>query len=222
MHFFGKVRIPQVRYQSLRLSEESLTEDDKYLLEGHQSPLRSHLSRWRPIAIYAAVAALVVSFITISTLYLQLLRQHAPRPQLTCGTSVAEAKKAGCTFDRLTKAWLPAQCPRYYEEEYVQFPATLNMTNITGWHYWEDHATTKEITDEEMAFYAETRPVGDMSCAFVLMRRADAEEAGERVDATSEYIPHMKHCLQMLLNAAMKAPGIDKPLAEGQVGFGAC
>ncbi|KAI0107897.1 hypothetical protein GGR51DRAFT_548347 [Nemania sp. FL0031] len=155
------------------------------------------------------------------------------REPLANFTSRHESKNAGCTFDRLTKAWLPAQCPRYYEEEYIQFPATLNLTNITGWHYWEDHATTKEITDEEMAFFAETRPVGDMSwvstnrmhlahCAFVLMRRADAEEAGERMDATSEYIPHMKHCLQMLLNAAMKAPGIDKPLAEGQVGFGAC
>ncbi|KAI1114941.1 hypothetical protein F5Y14DRAFT_461041 [Nemania sp. NC0429] len=235
MNLFEKIRIPQARYQSVHLSEEeSLTEDDhEYLLQKHI--LRASLNRpkWRSIIIYTAIAALAVSFITISTLYLQLLHQHAPRPQLLCGTSIAEAREAGCTFDRLTKAWLPAECPRYYEEEYLRYPSTLNMTNLTSWHYWEDRATTKEITDQEMAVFAETRPLHDMSwvstnrmhlahCAFVLMRRADAEEAGERMDATTEYIPHMKHCLQMLLDAAMKAPGIDRPLAEGQVGFGAC
>ncbi|KAI1155869.1 hypothetical protein F4825DRAFT_405943 [Nemania diffusa] len=233
MHFFAKIRVPQVKYHSVRLSEDSLATDDKYLLQEHQSRVRSYLSRWHLAIIHIALAALAVTSITISILYLRLLHQYAPRPQLTCGTSVAEARKAGCSFDRLTKAWLPAECPRYYEDEYIQFPATLNMTNMTGWHYWEDRTTAKEITDQEMSLFAETRPLGDMSwvstnrmhlahCAFVLMRRADIEEAGERMDATTEFIPHMKHCLQMLLNAAMKAPGIDKPLAEGQVGFGAC
>jgi hypothetical protein len=164
MRFFSKVRLPQVKYHSLRLSEEeSLAEDDKYLLQEHQSRVRSHLSGWYLAILYIALAALAVATITTSTLYLQLLHRHAPRRQLTCGTSVAEARKAGCTFDRLTKAWLPAECPRYYEDEYIQFPSTLNMTDITGWHYWEDRTTTKEITDQEMALFAETRPLHDMS-----------------------------------------------------------
>lgn len=165
MNLFEKIRLPQARYQSVRLSEEELLaeDDDEYLLQKHHPRVSPNHPHWRSIFIYAAIATLAISLTTVSTLYLQLLHHHAPRPQLLCGTSVTEAREAGCSFDRLTKAWLPAECPRYYEEEYLQFPSTLNMTNLTSWHYWEDRATTKEITDQEMALFAETRPLHDMS-----------------------------------------------------------
>ncbi|KAI1172138.1 hypothetical protein F4777DRAFT_563010 [Nemania sp. FL0916] len=234
MPFFGGVRMAQAKYHRLRLSEERcLVGDDKDFSEEQEPHLPSRSLRWHQIALYTALAVLTILLVTISTLYIELLHRTSPRPQLTCGKTVAEAKEAGCSFDRLTKSWLPAECPRNYEEEYVQFPLTLNMTNLTSWHYWDDADHGKEITDEEMALFAETRPLHNMSwlstarmhlahCAFTLMRRADAEEAGKRMDATAEHLPHMKHCLQMLLDAAMKAPGIDRRTASGEVGFGAC
>ncbi|KAI8633286.1 hypothetical protein F5Y19DRAFT_490483 [Xylariaceae sp. FL1651] len=179
---------------------------------------------------YAVIAVLTAALITISTLYIQLRHQHAPRPLLVCGTTVEEARRAGCEFDRLTLTWLRPECPRHYEEEFTQLPAKYNLT---GWHYFADSAMTNEVTLEEVGAFAETRPPKEYvwtstqrqhiaHCAYALMRRADAEIAGERVDGTSRDLPHMKHCLHSLLNAAMQAPHIDTKRSEGQVAFGGC
>ncbi|KAH7323277.1 hypothetical protein B0I35DRAFT_510442 [Stachybotrys elegans] len=141
-----------------------------------------------------------------------------------------EAQDRNCSFDRLTKAWLPAECPRYYETEFLQLPTAIN---ISSWQYWEDFAATKEVTDAEMAIFAETKPQHAQTwvsttrmhlahCVYVLMRQADAYAAGERLDWTSKDVPHAKHCLQMLLDTAMTAPDIDTAIARGEVGFGAC
>ncbi|KAI1117703.1 hypothetical protein F5Y14DRAFT_401573 [Nemania sp. NC0429] len=185
---------------------------------------------WYTVILHIAIVALAVLFITVSTLYLQLLREGAPRPLLTCGKSVEEARRTGCSFDVLTKTWLPAACPRHYEQEFLQFPSTRNMTD---WKYWSDAAATKEITDEEMALIAQFRPgpkplwVSTMRmhlahCAFGLMRRSVSMDAGERVDLAMAPLSHAKHCIEMLFDAAMLAPGIDEPLAQGGVIFGAC
>ncbi|KAI1754836.1 hypothetical protein F4782DRAFT_491744 [Xylaria castorea] len=227
MHFPIHLRIP-VRYHRLRLSEErgekSCTEKDEYA--GEQSKGLAS----RTVTVSIAIIALAVSLVTISTFYVQLLRQHAPRPLLTCGKSIEEAREAGCSFDRLTKTWLPAACPRHYEEQFVQYPSTLN---ITEWTYWTDLSATEEITDDDMALFAETKARDAASwvstlrmhiahCAFGLMRRSDLTNAGERIDLATAPLDHTHHCIRLLLEAAMRAPGIDVPLAQGKVIFGAC
>ncbi|KAI8628053.1 hypothetical protein F5Y19DRAFT_439400 [Xylariaceae sp. FL1651] len=225
MRFLVGFWIPRIIYHRVPLSgEKPHAENDEYVEEP------SKRLAWHNIITYTAIIMLAVSLVTISTLYIQLLHQHAPRPLLTCGTSIEGARRAGCSFDRLTKTWLPAACPRYYEQEFVQFPSTAN---ITEWKYWTDLTATKEITDEDMAGFAETRPrqgnswVSTMRmhlahCAFGLMRRSSALDAGERIDLATVPLDHTNHCIELLLQAAMHAPGIDAPLAKGNVIFGAC
>ncbi|TRX92274.1 hypothetical protein FHL15_006889 [Xylaria flabelliformis] len=220
-----------MRYHRLRLSEEKeeklCAENDEYA--GEQSKGLASRTNIVRVAILAIIA-LAVSLITVSTLYIQLLRQHAPRPLLTCGESVEEAQQAGCSFDRLTKTWLPAACPRHYEEQFVQYPSKLN---ISEWKYWTDLSATEEITDDDMALLAETKARSTASwvstlrmhiahCAFGLMRRSDLSDAGERIDLATAPLDHTHHCIELLLEAAMLAPGIDAPLAQGSVIFGAC
>ncbi|KAI0192335.1 hypothetical protein EV127DRAFT_468917 [Xylaria flabelliformis] len=220
-----------MKYHRLRLSEEKeekLCADNNEYDEEQSKGLVSRTIIVR-VAILAIIA-LAVSLITVSTLYIQLLRQHAPRPLLTCGESVEEAQQAGCSFDRLTKTWLPAACPRRYEEQFVQYPSKLNMSE---WRYWTDLSATEEITDDDMALLAETKARSTASwvstlrmhiahCAFGLMRRSDLSDAGERIDLATAPLDHTHHCIELLLEAAMRAPGIDVPLAQGSVIFGAC
>jgi hypothetical protein len=107
---------------------------------------------------------------------------------------------------------------------------TLNMTE---WKYWTDLTATKEITDEDMAAFAGTKPARQnlwvstmrmhlVHCAFGLKRRAELIDAGERVDLATAPLDHTHHCIDLLLETAMHAPDIDLPLAEGHVIFGAC
>jgi hypothetical protein len=215
------------RYHRLHPSSEgegSYTDVDEYLGQQLKRPT------CHAIIITSVVVPLAISLITVSTLYLQLLHDQAPRTLLTCGKSVKEAQEAGCSFDRLTKTWLPAACPRYYEEDFVRYPSTLN---ITEWRYWTDLSATEEITDDDMALFAGTKPGRETSwvsslrmhiahCAFGLMRRSYALDAGERIDLATLPLEHTRHCIELLLEAAMHAPGIDVPLAEGKVIFGAC
>lgn len=205
--------------------------DSKHALHVRQLDKSSQRMFWRSAMAYIIITALAVSLTTISTLYIRLQHKHAVLPLLTCGTSVAEAEQAGCSFDRLTKAWLPAECSRKYEREFLEYPAA--QLNMSQWRYYEDASAQVEITDAEMAIYAETKASGEMSwvsttrmhlahCAFVMMRRADAYDTGKRMDHTTEFATHAKHCLSMLLHAAMKAPDIDIVQSKGEVGFGAC
>lgn len=228
MRFPVYLRMP-TKYHRLPLSdnnEKSNTGND-----GERAREQSNwLGPWNVI-VTIIIAVLAVSLITVSTLYVRLLHQNAPRPLLTCGKSIKEAKQAGCSFDRLTKTWLPAACPRRYEEQFVQYPSM--RLNMTEWKYWTDLNTTEEITDDDMALFAETKHRGEVSwvstlrmhiahCAFGLMRRSDLTDAGERIDLATAPLDHTHHCIEMLLDAAMRAPGIDVPLAQGKVIFGAC
>ncbi|KAI0976645.1 hypothetical protein F4678DRAFT_414004 [Xylaria arbuscula] len=225
MRFSEYFRASSPRYRRLSLSKDkSLAKSDK---DTGEHPTRLSIGT---ILISIVVVALSVSLITVSILYVRLLHQHAPRPLLTCGESIKEAQEAGCTFDRLTKTWLPNACSRHYEQQFLEYPSTLN---ITEWKYWTDISATEEITDDDMAVFAETKSRHESSwvstmrmhlshCAFGLKRRSDMLEAGERIDLALAPLEHAHHCIGMLLDTAMRAPGIDVPIAQGGVIFGAC
>ncbi|KAI1309801.1 heterokaryon incompatibility protein-domain-containing protein [Xylaria venustula] len=178
MRFSEYFRASSTRYHRLSLSEgKSYAKSEN----AGEQPMRPSFG---PIFIGIVIVTLSVSLITVSTLYVRLLHQYAPRPLLTCGESIKEAQEAGCTFDRLTKTWLPSVCSRRYEQQFLEYPLTLN---ITDWKYWTDLSATEQITDDDMAVFAETKSRHDSSwvssmrmhlshCAFGLLRRSDMLE----------------------------------------------
>ncbi|KAI1120128.1 hypothetical protein F5Y10DRAFT_273385 [Nemania abortiva] len=227
----GDLRSPNIKYHRFDTLEENAC-NEKYEDAGEDQKFScSHTSPCTSIPYYLFMLILVGIAIGLLAIYtIGTPQTRASQTLLTCGSSIDEAKRGGCSFDVLTKTWLPEACPRYYEQEFADFPSTLNMTE---WKYWTDLTTTEEITDETMAVFAETKPRGQVSwvstmrmhlahCAFGLMRRSAALDAGERVDLATAPLDHTQHCIELLLDAAMRAPGIDAPLAQGKVIFGAC
>lgn len=66
------------------------------------------------------------------------------RPTLSCGTSIAEARSHGCTFDYLAKAWLSPQCPRVGTQDFL----ALGGGNLTqAWTYWQERDGGVELSD---------------------------------------------------------------------------
>ncbi|KAI0104299.1 hypothetical protein GGR51DRAFT_522264 [Nemania sp. FL0031] len=223
------VHFPQIIYHQLGPPEEKACDEKDQ--ESGEEPKFSGLRVTPCEAILSSLymLVLVVAVIMAGGLLIFLLPSFH-RPLYTCGNSIEQANQKGCSFDVLTKTWLPAACSRHYEHEFADFPATLNMTE---WKYWTDLTTEEEITDEDMAVFAETKPRGQVSwvstmrmhlahCAFGLMRRSAALDAGERLDLATAPLDHTQHCIELLLEAAMRAPGIDESMAQGKVIFGAC
>ncbi|KAJ3566719.1 hypothetical protein NPX13_g7030 [Xylaria arbuscula] len=211
-----------------RLSSEG--EESRVHREDVGTPsLSSQRSAWRDMTTYSFIIILSISLVILSILHLKLIRESSPPPRLTCGNSVEEAQQAGCSFDRLTKSWLHPGCPRPYDEDFVKYPSRHNMSE---WRYWTDLTLSKEITDEDIAAGAdrpqeETRWIGTarmhlVHCAFGLMRRSDALHDGKRLDYATRPLSHTKHCIKLLLESAMLAPGIDKPIVSGTAILGAC
>ncbi|KXH48796.1 hypothetical protein CSIM01_13682 [Colletotrichum simmondsii] len=149
-----------------------------------------------------------------------------PGQKLSCGSSVAEAQQAGCTFDALAKAWLPAACPRY---GLAEFEAAAGAThNQSRWRYWRDQAGEEELSMEDLASLGRSEKWWGTErehlthCAWMLVRKARAFADGGRVDKLTADFDHSKHCTMLLLWRALQAEGIDEMDTSGNVVFGGC
>ncbi|KAI0153129.1 hypothetical protein GGR57DRAFT_467788 [Xylariaceae sp. FL1272] len=224
-------KLPPLGYRPLASSDESQhNEREKGYAQQDRKTARSGRKSWALLISHIWILTTTIALIVASTAYFRLLRKTTRRPLLNCGTTVAEAEQLGCAFDSLTKTWLPKDCSRRFEQEYLDLPAKYNLG---PWPFWDDLTMRNNITDDDIALYAETKPLHTdvwvssqrqhiVHCAYALMRRADAEAEGIRMDSTTENLPHMHHCLQSLLDAAMQAPHIDTLHSAGETGFGSC
>ncbi|KAK2010901.1 hypothetical protein LZ32DRAFT_692928 [Colletotrichum eremochloae] len=148
-----------------------------------------------------------------------------PRQELSCGGSVDEARRAGCSFDSLAKAWLPEACPRYGLDE---FEAAATAQNQSRWRYWRDQAGREELSMEDLASLGRnekwwgTEREHLTHCAWLLVRKAHALADGSRVDKLTADFNHSKHCTMLLLWRALQAEGVDEMDTSGNVVFGGC
>jgi hypothetical protein len=177
------------------------------------------------LSLIAAVITLGFSLIALSLLHLQLLHSTMAPRKLHCGGNVAESKQAGCSFDSLAKAWLPAACPRYGLE---QFEAAGLEHNQSRWRYWRDQAGHEELSIEDLASLGKDEkwwgPEREhlTHCAWMLVRKAHALSEGDRLDKLTADFNHSKHCTMLLLWRALQADGIDEMDTSGNVVFGGC
>ncbi|KXX77727.1 hypothetical protein MMYC01_204872 [Madurella mycetomatis] len=227
----------QFRYNSLDINSEKSSISD-----GEADPLRGRLplspvqrsSRSRHYCLLLATSvlalALAVALTVVTTMHLRLVRETAPRKEVNCGNSMEEALENGCSFDELSKAWLPPACPRYGTNEFLESAAELNNGS---WQYWTGPDGAVELTYEEMSKRIENNPGERWSwagtdrehmahCAWLIIRLAHAYDTGARVDMLTANFQHTKHCTLMMLERAMSAPYLDEKITRGDVVFGYC
>ncbi|CAG8951492.1 hypothetical protein HYFRA_00007408 [Hymenoscyphus fraxineus] len=147
-----------------------------------------------------------------------------PTPRPNCGTTLTEAKSLNCTFDPLSVAWLPPDCPRDGTSEFIDF-----LGNGTKWKYWYDRAGTQEIgSPYELAHIGEngtywtTQREHITHCAFMMLRVHRAMERGDgRGDMLVRKYEHSRHCLMYLVTLA-RGEDDERITTSGNVGFGDC
>ncbi len=156
----------------------------------------SHLQR-STVLHYATAALLAVGFLVITVLHLRLLEQTAPRQELRLRELDRGSTRAGCSFDMLSKAWLPAECPRYGTEEYVHASRDFNMSH---WYYFTDPEGSAEYDHRELPYKVSNLP-GEkwvwtgtdrehmVHCAWIIIRLAHAYKMNHRVDILTANFP---------------------------------
>ena len=216
------------RYQNLA-SESAVGPDVEPFLEPKPTEHSAALlpqSRRHTFLGYICSAALSLALVVVTVLYIDLLHRTASPPSLTCGNTVADAEAAGCTFDILTKAWLPAECDRHGTSNYLKIAAWNN----DSWPYWADKDGTREVDVAEMARMAEsgggewwvTEREYLAYCAWINIRMAHGVSTGSRFDRITRDYEHSRHCTALLLQWAWQAPGLDDIKARGRSVFGSC
>jgi len=152
-------------------------------------------------------------------IYDQFYNISSPRAT-GCGTSIVEAKASGCIFDELSDLWLPPQCSRAFEQEYL-------TTNHGGPPvYFVKPDGEERISDRSQyaggpIYYSTTRD-HLLHCEYNLYRFAESLKTGARVGHAGDFASHMKHCARMLGQFANMAPGIDKVDVDTISTFGFC
>jgi hypothetical protein len=205
--------------------------DEAEPLHGRQVREVRRLVCWPTFIIYTTLATLTVALIVLTVMYTRHLGETAPQVEFRCGNSIEEAIEAGCSFDMLSKAWLPAQCPRYGSEEYVNAATGFNKTR---WQYWADPEGKIELDDHQLSMLVHQNKAGEKwswagtdrehltHCAWMIIRLAHSHMVGARVDALTANFPHTKHCTLMMLQRAMSAPNLDTVFTRGDIVFGSC
>lgn len=235
-------------YHDSRSSEDTQTEP-----LGHKArpfaPRRLSNNRGLKLTIFALIAALAV----VSTFHAILLlnRPHSqcfpspPPPNeaeiqkgnkqvIDCGASVPEAKAKGCSWDELTKAWLPAECPRYGIDEYRMEGIVHNpRENASSWPYYSDLSGDVEVNFNALARLDDHDPTINLftttrqhlvHCVFGLKRVVWSYSNGHGVYDKISDMHHVNHCINQLYRRAIRKDDhdIDQITTAVNVHFGTC
>lgn len=187
-------------------------------------PSRTHI-----LLLYIACFILSAALFTVTAVFFHQTELHQiSGSSATCGYTIQEAKASGCTFDHLTKTWLPSRCTRHGEPNFLKISASNNDT----WPYWADERGIQALDIDEVALLAGTE--GEWwttvrehlsSCAWMTIRMAHAYTSGERVDGLAGQFHHVRHCTLLMLGHAWHSPAIDDiytRLGGTKTGFGEC
>ncbi|OKL61522.1 hypothetical protein UA08_03513 [Talaromyces atroroseus] len=144
-----------------------------------------------------------------------IVETHVSSPSKTnkkphlCGTSAAQARELGCTFNQLTWAWLPPNCPSYENEQFLKaegeerqwvFYEDLAQTRVVGADAWE------QVLDGELMVFGETREHLTHCVLRFLSISQIIRDGTPYYEKLVEY-KHSKHCADLLLETLRTAPG---------------
>lgn len=176
----------------------------------HDETLESDTQRTavsRRKSLWTAVAALLVALTVIAIL---LTHRSTESSQvelgLPCGQTVAEAEAAGCTYDRLAHLWLPRECSRSRNTDY------LSYDNGKPFQYWLDGDGLQPVDISQQAYGTgvfSTTKEHLAHCAFTLLRTSDWMRNRGRWERKVLNPNHFEHCVMLLLNATQFHPKLN-------------
>lgn len=159
---------------------------------------RSNISIMAAACICAAVTlTIIVSAVLISSHH---SRPHygelSPPARKLCGSTAAEARAAGCTWDQLMWAWYPPNCPHYANEDFIA---------ADDWKFFSDPWGT-EITETEWeaGLNNERRLFSRHGehlthCLYFFLSVGQVVRDGTPATPKLRNYDHLNHCVKMLL-----------------------
>jgi hypothetical protein len=137
---------------------------------------------------------------------------------LTCGTSLAEAKRRNCTYDILSNAWIPSPCS---DENSIQEYQTDG-----SWFPFADSNHTQPLEREELGdlgmYYTNMRD-HIVHCAVLWKRQFRAwKEGWKYLDDVLVDEKHTMHCADFLVDMTDKGTDFRKQPIEVIVGHVGC
>ena len=194
----------------------------RYLKLPSDEPLGSHrTSKAHKTLCYTLAATLILTSTTIFFLYISSANastsELTPTSTSACGDTVTAAKAAGCTFDLLSHLWLPPQCLRDRNAEFMAYSGSR------PWQYWSDADGLHPIKLAEQLYgtgYWSTEKEHLAHCAFTLLRTSDYLRDGGRWERKVTSPGHFEHCVRFLLNRTEASPTLNQVMAFGRLAFG--
>ena len=200
-----------VSYQVVQdKNDESSADESHVTLLGDQMKYRRKRSSGS-IALLTVVALFIIAcFGTIWYLSLKLQQAQSHRnnhPTFIrtgaelgdCGSSIAEARAAGCTFDRMTWLWLPEPCQKPHRA------LSEDWKSRTNWRFYTDVELSAE--NEVSWSEVENHPTvftpyiyHKVHCSYSWQKTYAILRDRLPIDSNTLSDHHMKHCQMVLLN----------------------
>jgi hypothetical protein len=142
----------------------------------------------------------------------------AQESTLLCGNSSAEALSLGCTWDQLTWAWLPPNCPHYANDEFVQAGNWKFYTDPLGKQEAVGAAWTEGL-DNKVALWGQ-RGEHLTHCIYMFLSLGQIIRDGTSYHQKLTSYEHVDLCSEILLEALRQDPNWDKvETSTGKVSY---
>lgn len=192
--------IPEDEIGSLEKASQDIQEQKFY--QSIENGTRKALYGGMIIIMAALLAWMVYGGIRPSHTHLNSDNNSDQSLPHTCGNSSVEALALGCTFDQLTWAWNPPNCPHYKNEEFIN-------AEETPWRYYDNlyHGKVVRPTDENwyelldsgVQLWGELRE-HLTHCVYLLLAASQiAKDGGRHIPKLTDEM-HLEHCGKILLD----------------------
>lgn len=162
------------------------------------------------------LGVIITTLLTISLAATALILASKPTPRslekglISCGHTPTEARNAGCVFEPMMSAWVPAQC---------SFPELIddNAGTFENWSFFSDEAVKDPITGLELdglrvgnytKVFSSHGTAHDLHCLYAWRKLNLAIEIGAKlIDTKSRSLHHTTHCAKHIAQLVEEGAG---------------
>ena len=148
---------------------------------------------------------------------------HGPKMKtLSCGSTPAEARSNGCTYDVLGNIWVPTPC--------LDTENLAEFKRMAPWRAYDSANATRQLTEEEMSEYlipdGYWTPVREhmIHCALMWRRLHKGFELDPKLlDKHVLSMHHTEHCsLTLMEHLDMPTSFLDEIRTRTEAGYSSC